>query len=296
MRVYLTVLGLCCAAITAIALCVDVTFVREFEENAMISAGITTGEARFPEILFASDRRTPDVDQRGNREISPEQPAEEPRNEPETKDAEEEVTADTPSEDETPSTTEKRSVFAQGGCYRIDFSEGFDADVAARVDEKVASAMGYSSFEYGIFGSSGGMEPLGEPLDEREVAYVFSEMIRAYMRSLSFSGDLREISFELQDAVLKVEMWVSVSLEEISNKYPLLKLPASALFRSCSSFSIENSEISVQNEDLSFTCESYPISQSLLIFGFKTLLGEKDPRATFALLIKNVLVNAGIYR
>jgi len=274
MRWYVICFACVCMLIVSVCLLSDVSFVQAFEEEAEISAGITTGIVRFPEIGLEYQREdigsiasVTCMDSDGEREVLSEEAAE----------------------------GEQESLFVRGGKYLEELSGVFPESIVQSVIEKIAQSE-ERDINFGRFGAKGGVSPFRDALDEKELTYVFFEMIRSYMHSRSIPAEMTAISFDVGETFLKVEMWVTVHLENIAKKYSIMKLPQTACFRLRTSYIVENSELSAQNENVSLECESYPISRSLLLFGCKTLFGDSDPCSTFASVIKNVFVNAGIYR
>ena len=283
MRGYLVFIACISAIIVTASLSVDASFMRAFEESAVVSVGITTGERHFPEIDFERGE--------GGGEQAPADHVAKGLsggNVP--------VVARSESEPEKGCVAESMDgFFSRGGVYSVDTSNGFSAEVIQSATRKISLSIG-DTIDYGRFGSEDGLPPLSEPLDETELAFVFSEMIRAYMRSLSVGAELASISFSLEDERLQVDARVTVSFEELGKKYHFSGLPPTVVFRIGVSFLLENSELSVKSEESFIECESFPVSTSLLLFGCRRVFGMDDPRSAFASVVKNVFVNAGIYR
>ena len=276
MKTYL--FGLAVVTVLAILLCFfgDVSFVAAFEEESTVSLGIVR-ERRFPEISFERKAVRAESLSEGKKEIESKK-AEEPKAEPTVIESNEEESA--------------VSVFTSEGYFQADLRGGFDATLVRRVEEKVGSKAGD---DYDLFSTEGKMQPLTESLDEKELSYVLSEMIVAYTGSLPIKGKLAEISIERKGDFLLGKIWVEVRFEELAEKYHMDSIPTEALFCITIPIQLENSEISVLSEEIELKSESHAIPDVLLIFGCNVVFGKQDHRAVFGSVVKNVLVNAGIY-
>ncbi|MBP5404731.1 MAG: hypothetical protein J6Y74_02150 [Clostridia bacterium] len=278
MKTYL--IGLAAVIVSLVLICFfgDVSFVPAFEEQATVSLGIAR-ERRFPEIDFEQAFvRAETPSEVKNEELS------EPKEVPEAEPSEE-----SSFKEEAPF----ESVFTADGHYQADLRGGFDEDLIRRVEEKVGSQAGEN---YILFSAQGKMTPLADPLDERELSYVLSEMIVSYTSSLPIKGKLAEVSIDKNGDCLVGKIRVEVRFEELAEKYHMDSVPTEALFCLTIPIEVGNSEISVISEEIELKSESRSIPDVLLIFGCNAVFGKQNHRAIFAGVVKNVLVNAGIYR
>lgn len=276
MKTYLC--GLTVVTVLAVLLCFfgDVSFVSAFEESSTVSLGIAR-ERRFPEITF--ERQSVRAES-----LSEEKKAQTPLKEEESK---AEPTVIEPSDEDC-----AVSVFTADGHFQADLRGGFDEALIRRVEEKVGSKAGE---DYTLFSTERKMQPMEEPLDERELSYVLSEMIVAYTYSLPIKGELAEISIDRRGDFLLGKIRVEVRFEELAEKYHMDSIPTEALFCISVPIEVKNSEISVLSEEIELKSESHAIPDVLLIFGCNAIFGKQDHRALFGVVVKNVLVNAGIY-
>lgn len=283
MRWYVVFFALICILIVTASICVDPSFISLFEENAQVSAGISAGEKRFPEIVL----ETPQA--RDSETAS--KPA--CKGFAEESESIAESNKEVAEEDETEEIED--TIFLRGGEYTEELVKGFPSEVIRAVDRKMSASQGEKK-DILLFATSGGMAPLKDPLKERELAYVFSEIVRSYMRSLSVGAELTEVRFAAEEGRLRVEMRVNVSVDALGKKCLSAGLPPTAVFRLYGDLLLKNSEISVNSEDFLLECETYRIAQPLLLFACNCVLHVDDPQKAIAEVIKNVFVNAGIYR
>ena len=277
MKTYLIGLTVVVAVLLSVCFFADISFLPAFEEGSRVSLGIVR-ERRFPEIDF---EQAP-VYAETHAEEKVEVPSEESKPPKEG-----EMTETESEEAEAP-----LSVFAADGHYQADLRLGFDEALIRRVEEKVGSQAGEG---YMLFSARGKMTPLSEPLEERELSYVLSVMLVSYTASLPIKGNLAEISIDKNGEYLLGKIWIEVRFEELAEKYHMDSVPTEALFCITIPIEVKNAEIFVLSEEIELKSESRVIPDVLLSFGCNAVFGKQNHRAVFAEIVKNVLVNAGIY-
>jgi len=274
--------------------CVAPSFIKEFEDEAVFSVGIA-GEAKYPEIDLDDMYSEPFLPEKDD--ILKNNSVIEKSCEPVDGSVIEETEPLSPfPEENNVAEEERKNVFDVGGRVDIAVNERFDHTFREELESKIKSAFSEEEIDYTYFASTDKMTPLIVSLDQEEIAFIFSELTDIYTRSLPIRCDLTNISFRVEEELLYVRASIEVIFDELIKRYQFTQIPTSALFVIEGSFELENSEICVHSEDISLSCESIPLSEKLMLFGCTIIFGKKDHRAIFADAVKNVFVNAGIYR
>ena len=183
------------------------------------------------------------------------------------------------------------SLFSEGGSLTLRFREE-EPDLSESVERKAQN----DDLEYRFFAFSDRLSPLIAPLNEVEVGYVFSRIVSSSTLAVPIEGRLEEITFLKEGSDLTTVARIDLDFSLLKGKYHLEWLPDHALFFLCVPFSVNNSEISVNSEDIFLKCETFDLPEALLIFGCNVAFGKKDYRTLFGEAVKNVFINAGIYR
>jgi len=302
-------------------------FVSAFERDAYVSVGIS-GEARYPDVGFYTSAETAsdnpkeqevshnvnenvkeesaeDVAEDGEKENPSDEPlSEEDPEEPlpfsETEEGKEPLAEEENEiEEEKCATTEAAlSIFSSGGTYQATSEDGFVPASALQVRESLCAAVTREECkeDFKSFAFTDRMSPLESPLNEEELAYVFSEIISSSTVAVPIRGELVEISFLAEENNLSASARIALSFEELAEKYNLTWLPPSAVFSLQVSFEVREGELIARSDAIELRCETFPLPRTLLLFGCSVAFGKKDYQKLFAQALKNVFVNAGIYR
>lgn len=187
---------------------------------------------------------------------------------------------------------EKRgSIFADGGSLSMRF-DSEENELRLGVESKLST----EEMDYRSFAFKDRMEPLHDPLEDGELCYVFSRIVSSSTATVPIKGMLEEISFSKEGEKLIAVAEIDLDFSLLKAAYALAWIPEHARFCICIPFFVKESEISVDFDGIILRCESFELPEALLVFGCNAAFGKRDYRTLFGEAVKNVFVNAGIYR
>ena len=165
-------------------------------------------------------------------------------------------------------------------------------DIASAIAEKVPIE---GEIDYRGFAFADRIPPLIEPLSDIEVAYVFAQIVSTATAKVPIDGELAEITFDKEGDELRAVARITLGLTRLAEKYRLIGFPSNAAFCVSMQFSLKDSHISVDFDNISVECETMDLPEALLLFGCNLAFGKKDYKELFGNAVKNVFVNARIY-
>ena len=274
MKLYLSVFAFFSLLVVLVCAFVPSSFAAAFESEAYVSAGIVS-ESRFPEIGFSE------------RDFFTSAEESEPSVEGESE-------GTRFGEDAALSAAgEKETLFTCGGTYTCDLTKGAPFLLGTVLAERTGLDL---PTEYKAFASADKMSPLTSPLDAEEVSYLFASIVETATVNLPVRCALAEISYSVSETRLVASALIEVSFSDLAKRYHLAWLPTAATFRITAPFELKDSEISVVSGGIELTSASFRISEKLILFGCNLVFGRRDYVTLLSSAVKNVFVNAGIYK
>lgn len=188
---------------------------------------------------------------------------------------------------------EEVSIFTRQTGNAIFLFEKESADLSLSIAAKIPTE---GEIDYRAFAFEDRLPVLLAPLTDEEIVYVFARIVSSATERAPIEGSLTEITFEKEEESLRAFARITLGLKGLIDKYRLVGLPEQAVFSVSMTFSLKNSYISVDFNKTSVCCETMDIPEAVLLFGCNLAFGRKDYKALFGNAVKNVFVNARIYR
>ena len=186
---------------------------------------------------------------------------------------------------------EQQSIFAGEGSFSCTF-DGVEK-AADRLGEKiiVEEDADYLKFAFADCSLS-----VGERLTDEEVCLLLYQVIDSCTLNVPIRGRLERIVIAKRGEELLISAEIEADFSSLIEKVGLDWLPEKALFCLFVPFCVKNSEISADSERVILRCKSFDLPEILLMYGCGVAFGRKDYKEFFASTVRNVFVNAGIYR
>ena len=137
---------------------------------------------------------------------------------------------------------------------------------------------------------------LKERLTDVELCYLFGQIVSSCNLPVPIHGRLEEISIVKKGEEIWLCAEINVFFAELIETYAIDGLPSEELFYLLVHFEVKDSEISADYDKIILCCDSMDLPETLLAYGCRVVFRSKDYKYFLGNALRNVFVNAGIYR